>query len=104
MDAVTFRGLERLIIVFGAIVFAYLGYRLFLVGIDKGPGMLEAQTRFYKFVFSGVGPGLFFMAFGAIVLVTALFTGGAESAHSGSNASNSSSAVEADSSIKRSIK
>ncbi len=57
MDAVTFRGLERLIIVFGA-----------------------------------------------VVLVTALFTGGAESAHSGSNASKSSSAVEADSSIKRSIK
>ena len=87
MDAVTFRGLERLIIVFGAIIFAYLGYRLFLAGIDKGPGKLEAETRFYKFAFSGVGPGVFFMAFGGIVLVTALFTGGAESVSPGGTSS-----------------
>lgn len=102
MDAVTFRGLERLIIVLGAIVFAYLGYRLFLAGIDKGPGKLEAQTRFYKFVFSGVGPGLFFMAFGAMVLVTALFTGGAESAVSG--ASTGSNAAKQGVSHQRLIK
>lgn len=79
IDAVTLRGLERLIVVFGAIFFAYLGYRLFLAGIDQGPGKVEAQTRFYKFAFSGVGPGLFFMVFGAIILITALFTGGAKS-------------------------
>jgi hypothetical protein len=78
MDPIVWRGLERLIVVTGAITFAYLGYRLFLAGIDKGPSKIEAETRFYKFAFSGVGPGLSFMAFGAIILVTALFTGGAQ--------------------------
>ena len=103
MDAVTFRGLERLIIVIGAIVFAYLGYRLFLAGIDKGPGKLEAQTRFYKFVFSGVGPGLFFMAFGAVVLVTALFTGGATSLQSDSNSINDTGAVKSQPRVDRTL-
>jgi hypothetical protein len=104
MDAVTFRGLERLVIVVGAIVFAYLGYRLFLAGIDKGPGKLEAQTRFYKFVFSGVGPGLFFMAFGAIVLVTALFTGGAKSLQSDNNSSNDTGITKQTPRVDRTLK
>jgi hypothetical protein len=103
MDAVTLRGPERIIIVIGAIVFAYLGYRLFLAGIDKGLGKLEAETRFYKCVFSGVGPGLFFMAFGAIVLVTALFTGGATSALSGGDGSEGKISVERKPSVQRSI-
>ena len=103
MDAVTFRGIERLVIVVGAIIFAYLGYKLFLAGIDKGPGKLEAETKFYKFVFSGVGPGVFFMAFGGIVLVTALFTGGAESAQSNRLPSTDSKTIEQGTNLKRSI-
>ena len=37
--------------------------------------MLSAESKLYKIVFSGTGPGLFFMAFGAIILLTAIFAG-----------------------------
>ena len=33
------------------------------------------ESKFGKFVFSGTGPGLFFMAFGAIVLVVMIVWG-----------------------------
>jgi hypothetical protein len=68
------RGVERIIINLGAILMTYLGYKLFIFGIEKGYAELTAETKFYKIVFSGTGPGLFFMAFGAIVLITALLT------------------------------
>jgi len=68
------RGIERVIINLGAILMTYLGYKLFIFGIEKGYAKLTAETKFYKIVFSGTGPGLFFMAFGAIVLIAALFT------------------------------
>jgi hypothetical protein len=74
-DPVAMRGLERLVIAFGAITFAILGYRLFIFGVTKGHGKLVADSKLFKVVFSGTGPGLFFMAFGAVVLVSALFTG-----------------------------
>lgn len=69
-----YRGIERLLIVFGGMVFAYLGYRLFVYGVDKGNGKLETESAFFKLTFSGSGPGLFFMAFGALILIYSMFS------------------------------
>lgn len=75
MVTVLMRGLERCIITIGAILIAYLGYKLFLHGITKGRGELTAKAKFINIVLSGSGPGLFFMAFGAIVLLAGLYSG-----------------------------
>ena len=72
------RGLERIVVVLGAIFFGYLGYRLFLYGVDKGESRFATESRWFKVVFSGTGPGLLFMAFGATVLLMSLFSGPAE--------------------------
>jgi hypothetical protein len=56
----------------GGIFCIFLGYKLFTKGIDKHKGELKAKVKFVDIVFTGVGPGLFFMAFGAIVLITAI--------------------------------
>ncbi|MCH7676660.1 hypothetical protein IH879_17185 [candidate division KSB1 bacterium] len=80
-EAILLRGAERLLIVIGAIILSYLGYKLYRFGIDKGSAKLETESQLYKVVFSGTGPGLFFMAFGAIILITALITGGAKSSY-----------------------
>lgn len=75
MDPILLRGLERIIIIAGAFFFAYLGYRLYRVGVEKGIGQLNAESNFLKLFLLGTGPGLFFMVFGGIVLTIALFTG-----------------------------
>ena len=69
-----FRGIERLMIVVGGLIFGYLGYRLFLYGIDQGNGKLETESKFFKLTFSGSGPGLFFMAFGALILINGVYS------------------------------
>jgi hypothetical protein len=76
MDPIVFRGIERLLIVAGGIVFGYLGYRLFEKGLTAGEGNLKFESKALKIIFSGTGPGLFFMAFGAVILVVALWIGG----------------------------
>jgi hypothetical protein len=49
-DPIAMRGRERLLISFGAIVFAVLGYRLFRFGISEGMGKLQAESsKEYKF-------------------------------------------------------
>ena len=51
--------------------------RLYLDGVDKGAVRMKGKTGIAKFAVSGTGPGLIFMAFGGLVLVTTLTTGGA---------------------------
>jgi len=72
VDPLVLRAIERFMIVGGAIIFGFFGFGLFSRGIEKGHNKLAAESRWFKIVFSGTGPGLFFMAFGAIILVTAL--------------------------------
>lgn len=91
MDPILLRGLERIFITVGAVIFAYLGYRLFLKGKDSGPGTLEVKSDLLKVVVSGQGPGLFFMAFGAVVLMFSILSGGAKVSESGSELKNVSS-------------
>lgn len=66
------RGIERIIIALSASLFCFLGYKLFRHGVTKGYGSLSFQSKLLKIVFSGTGPGLFFMAFGALVLIVAV--------------------------------
>jgi hypothetical protein len=74
-DPIIWRGIERLLIVLCCGFFGYLGYKLFLYGVNTGKGKVDFKSNFANIVFSGTGPGLFFMAFGSIVLLIALFTG-----------------------------
>jgi hypothetical protein len=70
------RALERIVIVGGAVFAIYLGYRLYLHGISKGGIRWEASgTLIPKLLLTGTGPGLAFMAFGALVLMLALMKG-----------------------------
>ena len=78
MDAVTGAIIQRILIILGAIFFGYLGYKLYMNGLKEDRGKLNVESKLMSFVLSGTGPGLFFMAFGGIVLVIALFTGGGE--------------------------
>ncbi len=71
-----FRGIERWMVVLGAVVFGYLGYKLFLYGVDQGHGKLDAENQFFKITFSGSGPGLFFMVFGALILMSSVYSTG----------------------------
>lgn len=72
---IALRGAERCIIAIGAIFLVYLGYKLFVIGKDRGRGELRAKAKFVEFGLCGSGPGLFFMALGAFVLLAGLFSG-----------------------------
>jgi hypothetical protein len=76
MTIFVLHGIERIVITLGAIAFGVLGYRLFTRGLTRSKGDLEFSSPMAKVVFSGAGPGLFFMAFGAIILVVAMLSGG----------------------------
>lgn len=76
MEIFFYRGVERLIICLGGIFFGYLGYKLFLAGLTAGDSKLNVESKTMKIILSGTGPGLFFMAFGAIILLTAILKGG----------------------------
>jgi len=54
-----------------------LGYKLYTNGITKSKSNLNVQSPILKFAVSGTGPGLLFMAFGALILVWSVSNGGA---------------------------
>lgn len=62
------RMLERSLIVAGGILSIFLGYKLFVLGIDKSQGQASA----FGVELKNFGPGLFFAALGAVVLVTTM--------------------------------
>ena len=66
--AVILRMLERSLIVAGGILAIYFGYRLFTLGIDKAQGEATA----FGISLRNFGPGLFFAALGAVILVTSM--------------------------------
>jgi hypothetical protein len=70
------RGIERLTIVAGGILVAYLGYKLYLRGASSSPTQVDISSQFMRFAASGTGPGLLFMAFGSAILVCSLIFGG----------------------------
>ena len=62
------RMIERSLIVVGGILSIYLGYKLFVLGVDKSQGEASAFGIHLK----NFGPGLFFAALGAVILVTTM--------------------------------
>lgn len=77
IDAIGWRGIERLTIDVGGIVFGFLGYRLYKFGVQEGPSKLNLDSAFFKIALAGAGPGIVFMGVGGCVLMIALFQGGA---------------------------
>lgn len=75
-DFMFYRGIERWMVVLGGLIFGYWGYKLFLYGVNEGHGKLNAENQLFKIAFSGSGPGLFFMAFGALILVSSVLSTG----------------------------
>lgn len=59
---------ERSLIVVGGILAIYLGYKLFVLGIDRSQGAASA----FGVQLKNFGPGLFFAALGAVILVTTM--------------------------------
>lgn len=74
MDTFAFREIERIAIITGAVFIAFLGYKLFCLGITTEASKMEGEGHGFKLSLSGTGPGLFFMAFGSLVLVAGLFS------------------------------
>jgi len=62
------RMLERSLIVAGGIISIYLGYRMFVLGIDNPQGSASA----FGVQLKNFGPGLFFAALGAVILITTM--------------------------------
>lgn len=62
------RMMERSLIVIGGITAIYLGYKLFVLGIDSAQGEASA----FGIQLKNFGPGLFFAALGAVILVTTM--------------------------------
>ncbi len=50
------------------LAFAYMGYRLFLAGIDRPAGNLQAEAEAGKLSLTGAAPGVFFALFGTAVI------------------------------------
>src|SRR5438045_2031580 len=69
------RGTERLLVVACAAVIAVLGYKLFIHGVTKGLSRFETSSKLIRITFSGTGPGLVFMGFAGVILLSALYTG-----------------------------
>ncbi len=55
--------------------FGYMGYRLFLAGIEQPAGELEASAGKKTLKLSRAAPGTFFALFGAAVIAATIFQG-----------------------------
>jgi len=55
--------------------FGYLGYRLFMAGIHRSAGELEASRGSWKFKMVRTAPGTFFALFGAAIIAVTVFQG-----------------------------
>ena len=55
--------------------FGYMGYRLFIAGIQLPAGDLEASSGSRALKLSRTAPGTFFSLFGAAVIVATIFQG-----------------------------
>ncbi len=55
--------------------FGYMGYRLFLTGIEKPAGDLEASSGSRTLKLSRAAPGTFFALFGATIVAVAIYQG-----------------------------
>lgn len=78
-DVAFLRGVQLILIILAGVIFVILGYKLFLYGVNKGRGKLRAKSEIYKLIFSGSGPGLFFMIFGGLIVIYSVYSVGVSS-------------------------
>lgn len=57
------------------LLFGYMGYRLFLAGIERSAGDLEASSGSRMIKVSRAAPGTFFALFGAAIVAVTIFQG-----------------------------
>lgn len=57
------------------LLFGYMGYRLFMAGIERSAGSLEASSGSRTIKVSRAAPGTFFALFGAAVIAATIFQG-----------------------------
>lgn len=57
------------------LLFGYMGYRLFIAGIERPAGDLEASSGSSMIKVSRAAPGTFFALFGAAVIAATIFQG-----------------------------
>ena len=57
------------------LLFGYMGYRLFLAGIERPAGNLEAKSGSGTLKLSRAAPGTFFALFGAAVIAATILQG-----------------------------
>lgn len=67
--------LYKIVSITAGTIFAYMGYRLFMVGVWGSSGDIEAKFRENKLIVKQAAPGTFFALFGTIVVAVALFKG-----------------------------
>jgi TonB family protein len=68
------RAVQIILIITAGIIFVVLGYKLFLYGVDRGRGKLRSKSETYKLIFSGSGPGLFFMILGGLIVLFSIYS------------------------------
>lgn len=69
------QAIYKLASLFAGSMFAYMGYRLFMVGVWGEAGDVEAQFQDNKLVIKRAAPGTFFALFGALVVCVTIFRG-----------------------------
>ena len=57
------------------LAFCYMGYRLFLVGIQKEEGNFELTWKEIQIKLIKAGPGTFYALFGAIIIAVTVYKG-----------------------------
>jgi hypothetical protein len=57
------------------IFLSYLGYRLFVLGVFSQAGNLQTSWKGFKLVVTKAAPGLYFILFGTIVIITTIYKG-----------------------------
>jgi hypothetical protein len=70
------RAVQLILIILAGITFVIIGYKLFLYGVDRGRGKLRSKSELYKLIFSGSGPGLFFMVLGGLTVLFSVYSMG----------------------------
>jgi TonB family protein len=70
------RAVQLILIITAGIIFVILGYKLFLYGVDRGRSKLRSKSEPYKLIFSGSGPGLFFMVLGGLIIIFSIYSVG----------------------------
>lgn len=75
IDPVLIVATYKAISLFVGLAFGYMGYRLFMTGIEKSAGEMEASAGNNAIKLSRAAPGTFFALFGAVIIIITISQG-----------------------------